>query len=346
VSKPSLPSGRRPTLRDVARLADVSFKTVSRVVNGEAAVSPQLTTRVRAAIEQLGYRPDPTASTLRRADGRSQTVAAILEDLANPFSGALHGAIVAGMRRRGVLVLSASSEEDPDDEREALLAFIDRRVDGIVLMPTSTDHSWMGSDRIGDRHVVMVDRPAPGFAADTVVADNRGGAREATRHLIRHGHRRIAFVGGPPEMYTASERLAGHREALGGAGLALDPELEALGLLDSQQSRQAVSRLLTGASPPSAIFAGQNLLTIGAVRALRQLGVQREVALVGFDDIELAGELDPGITVMAQSPVEIGRTAAELLLRRLDGDTSAPQTQIVPTGLVTRGSGELLAPER
>lgn len=338
-----MPTSRRPTLRDVAELAGASFKTVSRVVNGEAGVSAAMAGRVQAAIDQLGYRPDPTASILRRADGRSDTVAVILETLANPFSAAVHGAIVEAMRERGVLVLSASTGEDPDQERAAFVAFVDRRVDGMVLMPTGADHGWLRSERIGERHVVMIDRPAPGFPSDAVVADNRGGARRAVEHLVRHGHRRIALLGDLPGIYTARERAAGFRAGLRAAGLEPDRALERRGLRDSAQARRAVLELLDGAAPPTAIFAAQNLLTVGAVRALRERGVHRSVALVGFDDIELADLLEPGVTVVAQAPGEIGRAAADLLLARIDGDASAPRTRVVPTELVPRGSGELPA---
>lgn len=341
---PGVAASRRPTLRDVAELAGASFKTVSRVVNGEAGVSAAMTRRVQAAIDQLGYRPDPTASILRRADGRSDTIAVILESLANPFSAAVHDAIVATMRERGVLVLSASTDEDPAHERAAFVAFVDRRVDGMVLMPTGSDHGWLRSERIGERHVVMVDRPAPGFPSDAVVADNRGGARRAVEHLARHGHRRIAFLGDLPGIYTARERATGFRAGLRAAGLPHDPALERAGLRDSEQARRAVAELLALDDPPTAIFAGQNLLTIGAVRALRDAAAHRRVALVGFDDVELADLLDPGVTVVAQAPSEIGRVAAELLLARIDGDAAPARRRVVPTTLIARGSGELPGP--
>jgi LacI family transcriptional regulator len=337
----SAPPGRRPTLRDVAQLAGVSFKTVSRVVNAEAGVSPQMAERVQHAIDELGYRPDPAASSLRRADGRTKTIAIILEDLANPFSAALHSAVVAAVRARGVLVLAASSDEEPDDEREAFLAFADRRVDGIILMPTSADHAWMSAPHFGERHVVMVDRPAAGFAADVVTADHRGGALKATAHLARHGHERIAFLGDLPAIYTAGERLAGYHDGLAGAGLPRDERLERTGLRDSDQARQAVVELLSAGAPPTAIFAAQNLLTVGAIRALRELDLHRQVALVGFDDVELADLLEPGVTVIAQSPADIGRLAAEQLLRRLDGETGPPRRHELGTRLVERGSGEI-----
>ncbi|HEY8585043.1 MAG TPA: LacI family DNA-binding transcriptional regulator, partial [Capillimicrobium sp.] len=250
---------RRPTMRDVAAEAGVSLKSVSRVVNAEPGVSGALAARVTEAIARLGYRPDPTATTLRRADHRSRTIAAVLEDLANPFSATVHSAVVDALRGHGVLVLSASTEEDPAREREAVLALLDRRVDGIVLMPTTTDHAWLSPEEIGDQHLVMVDRPAPGFPADLVVSGNHDGARAATEHLLRGGHRRIAFLGGPAAMHTAAERLAGYRAALAAAGA---PSLERTGLRDAEAARVAVTELLATApaSAPTAVFAAQNRL--------------------------------------------------------------------------------------
>lgn len=336
-------AGRRPTMREVGALAGVSIKTVSRVVNGEATVAPELVTRVRAAVEELGYRPDHAASSLRRSDGRSRTIAVVLEDLANPFSAAVHRAVVDTARAQGVLVLAASSDEDPADEREAVAAFTARRVDGVVLMPTSADHDWIADELAGGTALVMVDRPA-GDLADAVVSDNRASAARATNHLLRGGHRRIAFLGDLREIYTACERLAGYRHALGDAGAPAGDDLVRLDLRDSDAAQQAVIELLNGPDPPTALFPSQNLLTIGAVRALRRLGLHHDVGLVGFDDIVLGDLLDPGVTVVAQDPAAIGRLAAERVLARIGGDTTAPALHVIPTRLIPRGSGEIPAP--
>jgi LacI family transcriptional regulator len=333
---------KRPTMREVGALAGVSIKTVSRVVNGETTVAPELAARVHAAIAQLGYRPDHAASSLRRSDGRSRTLAVVLEDLANPFSAAVHRAVVDTARARGVLVLAASSDEDPVDEREAVAAFTARRVDGLVLMPTSADHGWLTDELADGTKMVMVDRPA-GELADAVVSDNRASAERAVTHLLRRGHRRIAFLGDLHEIYTACERVAGYRAALAAAGLPEDERIVRFDLRDSDAAQQAVIELLDGPDPPTALFPSQNLLTIGAVRALRALGLHHEVALVGFDDIVLGELLDPGVTVVAQDPATIGRIAAEQVLRRIDGDTAPPAVHVVPTRLIPRGSGEITA---
>jgi LacI family transcriptional regulator len=330
-------------MRDVGERAGVSFKTVSRVVNGEAAVRPEVRERVLAAIDALGYRPDPAASTLRRADGRTDTIAAIVDDLANPFAATVHRAVVDAMRERGILVLSAGTYEDPGREQEAFRAFVDRRVDGLILMPTSVEHAWLADVRGPEIPVVMVDRPAVAFDTDVVLSDHRAAAARATSHLTRRGHRRIALLAEGLDVHTARERLAGYEEALGAAGVDADPALVRTAVRGVRQAQEATVELLTAPEPPTAILGGYNRATIGAIRGLRRLDLQRSVALVGFDDVELADLLEPAITVIAQDPVAIGRTAAAQLLDRLDGNTEPPRPRVIATRLIPRGSGELSA---
>jgi len=330
-------------MRDVGERAGVSFKTVSRVVNGEAAVRPEVRERVLAAIEELGYRPDPAASTLRRSDGRTGTVAVIVDDLANPFAAAVHRAVVDAMHERGVLVLSASTDEDAAREQEAFRAFVDRRVDGLILMPTSVDHRWLAEVRGPEIPVVMVDRPAVGFDTDVVLSDHRPAAARATTHLIRRGHRRIALLTEALEVHTARERLDGYEDALTAAGLAFDPALVRSGLRDRDQAQDAAVELLDSPDPPTAIVGGYNRATVGAIHALRRLDLQHTVALVGFDDVVLADLLEPAITVIAQDAVALGSAAALQLQHRLDGDRSPAREHVIPTRLIPRGSGEIAA---
>src|SRR5215207_5468993 len=245
-------------MRDVGERAGVSFKTVSRVVNGEPGVSPAVAARVRDAIVELGYRRDLGASTLRRADRRTQTIAAVLEDIGNPFSAGVLRAIVDAAADRDVLVLAASSFEDMDQEREAVGAFMSRRVDGLILMPTSGGHEWFGPELERGTPVVCVDRPADSLAVDAVVSDNRDGVARATTHLARRGHRRIAYLGDLARIYTAAERRRGYEEALSAEGLTVDDALVRMDLRNSDAARDAVVELLTGRFPPTAIVAGQN----------------------------------------------------------------------------------------
>jgi LacI family transcriptional regulator len=328
-------------MRDVGARAGVSFKTVSRVVNGEPGVSPALAARVRDAVAELGYQRDLGASTLRRADRRTQTIATVLEDIGNPFSSGVLRAIVEAAAEHEVLVLAASSFEDMEQERSAVAAFATRRVDGLILMPTSGDHGWFAPELARGTHLVCVDRPAAGLAVDAVVADNRDGVARAVDHLVRRGHRRIAYLGDLARIYTAAERRRGYEEGLVAAGLTPDEALVRMDLGDSDAARDAVVDLLTARLHPTAVIAGQNLLTLGALRAMRRLELQRSVALVGFDDLESADLLDPGVTVVAQDPAAMGRAAVEELLARIGADDTAPRTRVIPTRLIPRGSGEI-----
>ena len=333
-------NGRRPTMKQVAAVAGVSLATVSRVINGGPSVRPDLAARVNDAVELLGYRHNHTASSLRRADRLSATIGLIFEDVANPFFSAVHRGVEDVARERGVLTLAGSSDEQPERERELAESLSARRVDGLIIAPAATDHSYLQRDRAAGVALVFVDRPASFIDADVVLTDNAGGATTAVSHLIAHGHRRIAFLGDRPELHTASERLRGYRDALARHGIR-----EEVKLIRSAYDRpyDLVRELLLVDDPPTALFTSQNLITIAAVRAIHDLGLQRTIAHVGFDDVALADVVEPGLTVVAQDPRALGRSAAELLFSRLDGYEGASRRVTHPVTLIERGSGELRA---
>ncbi len=340
--------GSRATVRDVAALAGVSIKTVSRVVNGETGVSDELTERVERAARQLDYRPNLTASSLRRGGRGPGMLGLMLEDVANPFFGAVHRAVDDAASERGLAVMATSLNEDPLKEREVARALIARGVDGLVMVPAGFDHSYLRNEIQAGLAVVFVDRP-PGFLdADTVLATNRSGAREAVEHLIAAGHRRIAFLGDLANIATAGDRLEGYADALRSAGIGIDERL-VLRDLDSRATAQEAAEgllQLPADQAPTALFASQNLVTSGAVRALHRHDLQHLIALVGFDDLDLADVLDPGVTVVAQDPYAMGRVAAELLFARLDGYAGPSQHRTIATRLIIRGSGEIPPGER
>ncbi len=324
---------QRPTMNDVARTAGVSLKTVSRVVNGEPTVAPDLAARVRAAVASLDYRPHLGASMLRRNDRRTRTIGVLLEDVSNPFSAAVHRAVEDEARARGIYVLTGSLDEDPARERELADAFAQRQTDGLIIAPTAADQGYLTGLTMP---MVFVDRSAAGVDGDTVVSTNVAGAAGAVRHLVAHGHRRIAYLGDLRSLPTARDRHRGYLRALGGRPGPVVHDLH-----NSAAAERAVVAVLRAPDPPTAIFAAQNLITIGAVRALRRLGRHRQVALVGFDDFPLADLLDPAITVVAQDPARMGRTAAGALFERIDGHDGPPREIRIPTTLIPRGSGEI-----
>ena len=329
--------GNRPTMKDVAARAGVGLKTVSRVVNGEPGVTADTERRVREAIAALGFRRNDSARVLRK--GRTASIGLVVEDLADPFYAPLSRAVEEVARAHGALLLSGSSAEDPEREQELVLALCARRVDGLVVIPAGDDHRYLEPEIAAGVATVFVDRPAGRIEADAVRSDSFGGARQGVAHLLAHGHRRIGFIGDLPHIHTAAERLRGYRAAMAAAGVAVAPGWEALGPTEPARVRSDALRMLTGPTPVTALFTGNNRVTVTVVRVLAELALP--VALVGFDDFELADLLTPPVTVVAQDPAELGRRAAELLFRRLDGAAEAPRHLTLPVRLIPRGSGEL-----
>lgn len=331
----------RATLRDVAAMAGVSMKTVSRVVNGEAGVTAQKVDAVRVAISRLDYRPNVSASALRRSSRRTAAIGTVLEDLANPFSSALLRAVEDVANEKRVLILAGSVDEDQQRERALVHAFTERRVDGLIIAPVGEDQGYLRAEMEAGTPLVFVDRQPQGLLADCVLSDNEAGARQAVHQLADAGHRRIAFLGDLAIIPTAQQRFAGYQRALLERGLALDPAHVVHDLHTVDDAARATTALLRSADAPTALFAGQNLVTIGAITALQELGLERTVALIGFDDFPLADLLKPRVSVIAQDPAAMGRAAAELLFQRLDGERGRPRRIVLPTTTVPRGSGEI-----
>jgi LacI family transcriptional regulator len=321
-------------MRDVASRAGVSLKTVSRVINGEPGVAATTAVRVGDAIEELGFQRNDLARSLRQGVS-SSTLGLVIEDVANPFYSAIAQAVEAAARERGYLLITASCEEDPDRERELVGALQRRRVDALLLVPASREHSYLADGT----PVVFLDRPPVGLEADCVLLDNLGGARQAVEHLLARGHERIAMIGDTAELYTAGERLAGYREALEAAGVPVREELIRLGTHDAAQAERVVRELLAlpDEQRPTALFAGNNRNAVGALRALRD--ETRGLALIGFDDFELADLLE--VTVVRHDSQQMGAHAAALAFERLDGADHPARRVVVPTELVARGSGEV-----
>lgn len=327
-------------MNDVAAAAGVALKTVSRVVNDEPGVNAATALRVREAIERLGYRRNDSARILRR--GRTASIGLVIEDAADAFYSSLSRAVEDAALQHGYLLFTGSSRENAARERELVLAFCARRVDGLIIVPAGSDHDYLAPEFAAGIKAVFADRPAgAGCEADTVLCDNAGGAATGTAHLVAHGHRRIAYLGDSPRIFTAAERLRGYREALAAAGLPYDEGLVTMGTPHPGRIRAELTRLLTSFDPPTALLTGNGRTTVETLRALAALGepsTASRLALVGFDDFELADLL--GITVVAQDPARLGRTAADLLFLRLAGDAEPVRRLELPTRLVARGSGE------
>jgi len=324
----------RPTLADVARLAGVSAKTVSRVYADPTAVSSETAARIRAAADRLNFRPNTLARDLRRG-GSTNTVAFVTAEFTNQFYIQVAAGIERECAAQGLTMVLASSD-DARREQTVIDTLVTQRVRAVLFVPLGDDHSYLEGERRLGTAIVAIDRPARNLLADSVVLANREGGYLATRRLIEGGHRKIGYVCNPATVYTQAERLAGYRQAMAEAGLPSGTDwLRATDDPDVPLER-LVTELLDSADPPTALVGGNNRATVGAVRAMRARGV--DLALVGFDDFEMADVF--GISVIAHDPGQMGVTAARLALRRLADPTGLTGTVELPVHYVARGSGE------
>lgn len=317
-------------MHDVARLAGVSVTTVSRVINNHRYVQAATRRRVDEAIATLRFQRNDIARTLRPGQ-TTTTIALLIEDVANPFSSAIAAGVDDVAQRHQHLLVVGNTRLDSARERELISEMVRRRVDGLIVVPTAQDH--------GDLHygvpMVFVDRPPRGLEADAVLLDNHRGARRAVAHLVAAGHRRIAYVGGDPAVHTGAKRLAGYRQAVRRGGGEYDASLVCLGNHTIDDARATVDRLLRRDDRPTAIFADNNRMTVGALQAIHRGRARVDVA--GFDDVELADLLATPVALVTYDPSELGRSAAELLFARIRGKVGPPRRVVLRTGLTLRG---------
>ena len=334
------PGSARPTLRQVAELAGVSVKTVSRVLNAEPYVRAATAEKVWTAADHLGFRVNFLARELRSGVA-STTVGLLIGDLANPFWSAVARGVEKELSRRGLLLISASTDEDPALEWSLTKALLDRRVRALLVVPTASDHAYLEAEFRQGLTAVFLDRPPSGLEADVVMLDNAGGARAAAEHLLLHGHRRIGVIGDVRRLYTHRERMAGFREAMARAGRTEWEQYVRTESHDTQTAEADTRSLMAMAPPPTAIFTLNNWITAGALRAFKHDLSFQPPALIGFDDLDLGDIVD--VSVIDHDPEEMGKLAALAALARVDGDTAAPRTVVLPTRLIERGSGERTA---
>jgi LacI family transcriptional regulator len=323
----------RTTIADVARRAGVSTSSVSRHLKGQRVSGAEA---IEAAMIELDYRPSAVARSLK--SGRTHTLGLVVPDVTNPFfAGVVKGAESVAQGAGYQLVL-CNTDETSDREHDVLSTIRDR-IDGLLLAPARDDAETAESLAALGVPVVLVDRtlPDPGDA-DAVLIDNAGGAAAAARLLIDSGHRRIAFVSGPLDTTPGGERHDGFMAECEAAGLEV---LVEVGDFKEHGGYQAAMRLFAGADPPTGAFAANNLMTVGLLRALRDLGlaVPRTVSVVGFDDHLLADLLEPPLSVIDRDEENQGAVAMRMLLARLSGDVTGPgRTVRLDTRLVQRAS--------
>lgn len=328
------------TLKDVARAADVSVSTASRVFNNPKKVHPETRTKVREAVDELGYQPSRVARRLRLKEGKASLLGLVIPDIQNPFFADVTRGVEDVAREHDYALILGNSDEDPDKQKVAVDTLKTEDVDGVIVPPVRIDDPEVQRLVESDIAVVCVDRRMKNVRVDTILSDNRKGAYEAVTHLITLGHERIGFIGGITHISTLNERREGYKRALRDHGLAVDPALIKEGKHRGERGKRHTNELLALSRPPTAIFMGNNLTTLGTLSALNQRGVKvpQEMALVGYDDVPWAQALNPPPTVVDQPGYEMGARAAELLLRRLDAPNRASTVVTLQPKLIVRQS--------
>jgi LacI family transcriptional regulator len=333
-----------PTMDDVARLAGVSVSTVSHVLNGTRNVNPATRQRVDAAILEIGYRRNVVARSL--AAGRTHTVGLSIAALTNPYFGSLVHAVEERLSEAGYVLILGDSHDEPRSERRVTDSLLDRQVDGMILAPAAgSEFSTIPEIVRSGTPLVLIDRMLD-VACDQVGPENDVSAYELTTHLLDAGHRRIAIVRGIEGISSTTERFDGYTRALADRGIELDPGLILDGRSSVEVAESRVRGLMSGPDRPTALVSMNNSMTIGSLKAVRGLGlsIPADLAFVCYDDFEWSDLFEPRLTAAAQDVQTIGRTAADLLLGRIEGREDAPRSIRVPTTFTHRNSCGCTAP--
>ena len=335
-----------PTIRDVAERAGVAPITVSRVINNSGYVSPETRARVEAAIAELQYVPNSLARSLRFK--RTHTLALVLTDITNPFWTTVARGVEDAASRHGFNVILCNTDENEDKQTEYLNVLLQKQVDGFLLVPARSTPEPIALIQRQRVPIVVLDRQVPGAQVDVVRGDSEGGAYELTRLLLSLGHRRIAMLSGPQGVSTAVDRVAGYRRAMREAGIAEETMRIYYGEYTQDGGYRMAQEALAARPRPTALFAANNFIAIGALRALREAGlrVPEDIALVCFDDIPATLVIEPFLTVVAQPAYEMGQRATELLLARLSGQAPDEYQEIIlPAQVIVRKSCRPLGQE-
>ena len=325
------------TISEVARAAGVSISTVSHVVNGTREVAPDTAQLVNEAITRIGYQPNDLARSLEL--DATRTVGLAISTLSNPYFSDIVGAVEAECARLGLTVLLADTQDDAEKELAVIHVLHQRRVDGVIFAPSAEPIQALDYLLNSNLPCVLLDRMAD-RRFDQVGVDNVNAMDVLVEHVLLKGHRDIAFVAGQPGFATTIERIAGFQAALESRSIELPAEWIVTGSATTADASEAAHRLLTRPQRPSVIVTGNNLATIGVMRAVRELGltVPDDVSLVGFDDFEWANLFEPRLTLVEQPCAELGRQAAALLIERIAAPTGPRRSVRLPTMLNVRAS--------
>jgi LacI family transcriptional regulator len=325
------------TLKDVAREAQVSTATVSRVINGHGNVTDATRARILGIVERLHYVPDSAARSL--STGLTNTVGVLLPDLHGEFFSEIIRGIDQAARRRGLHLLLSGVHGSAAEAALAIRA-LKGRVDGLLIMSPYADSAFLMNHSAGDTPAVLINSPVRGHSHSSFCLDNRGGARDMVRHLAAVGHRRIAFIAGPQDNFDATERLAGYCEAIRALGPGVR-EFVLPGDFSEDSGYRAAERLLALDERPDAVFAANDMTALGCLRAFTEAGVSvpGDVALAGFDDIPLARFVTPALTTVRVPMAELGARALDGVADAVSAPRMTPtSTEMVATELVVRAS--------
>jgi LacI family transcriptional regulator len=328
---------RRTTIRDVARAAGVSPTTVSRYLNKVLTLPSHTAEQIERARESLGYQPNRLAQRL--SIGSSGLIGLATPEIANPFFASLAAASESEARLLGYSLLITSTNGDPEIESGNIDRLDARDVDGLIVLINRPDNGQICRRITGRRDVVLLDEDVPGADVARIFVENEQGARQATQFLIEAGHRRIAHVGGPLELFSAKERFRGFAYAMQEAGLSVDPSLVRFGEYHRDWGLEAIRSLAGFGAAPTAVFAGSDYIALGVLQGLHELGLEapRDLSIVSFDDMPFAEFLHPPLTTVRQPIEEMGRLGVSTLLAQLRGEQIRGVARL-PTELVVRGS--------
>jgi LacI family transcriptional regulator len=326
------------TIRDVANIAKVSTATVSRYLNKSLLLPDETARRIEKACKRLAYRPNALAKRFSR--GAAETIGLVTPEIANPFFASLAAAAEAEARRHGYSLLIMSTGGDPDIEIENIDRLDSRDVDGLIVLTNRADDGRIRERISGRADVVLLDEDVPGAEVSRIFVENEQGAFAATSHLIARGHRRIAHIGGPADLFSARERYAGFVRALRQADLTPSESWIKFGDYDRESGLAATLDLFSKTPTPTALFAGSDYIAIGVLQALRQLGLEAPAALsiVGFDDMPFAEWLHPPLTTVRQPIAELGTLGVRTLIAALRGEPAPTGEVRLRTQLIERGS--------
>jgi len=328
------------TMRDVARAAGVSVNTVSRALAGKPDVSPSTRAKVLAVAKQLGYRPNKLARGLR--SNRTATIGVIVTDIANPYFGALVKGVKEAAHRHGYSIVLQDTDEDYAKEEEAIQVMLAEQVDGLLITPVQTGIDTILCLKEAEVPFVLLGRRFEELKTHYVVTDDVRGGYLATEHLIELGHTEIALINGPPHISSAKERRRGYQNALTEHGIEPDDGLIRSGAITAADGYREATALLRSTRRFTAIFCYSDFVAFGAIAAVREAGlhIPEDVAVVGYDDVELASYLDVPLTSVRIPKKELGAAAVEMLLEMLAGgqQEAGPQGIELPVQLFVRES--------